>query len=139
MIHEDENFPWDEFDNGEDVVHDDRLDDLSVLTQDISYEGIPDSAEVVTITIDTTRRTTTIYQQDVKQEIKSFVTKIKKDQMHGRCLRELFFVSLFHSYLIILSFVVLSNPIHLSIHSFILPFIHYQQVVPVLFQKDKLE
>ena len=56
MIFEDADFPWDVFDNGEDVVHDDRLEDLSVLTQDIVYESIPDNSGEVVVTLDTTRR-----------------------------------------------------------------------------------
>ena len=59
----------DVFDNGEDVVHDDRLEDLSVLTQDIVYESIPDNSGEVVVTLDTIRRTTTIYDQDVKAEL----------------------------------------------------------------------
>jgi hypothetical protein len=64
MIFEDADFPFDIFDNGEDVVQDDRLEDLSVKTQDIFYEGIPDNSYEVVVTTDTTRRTTTIYDQD---------------------------------------------------------------------------
>jgi hypothetical protein len=96
MIFEDADFPWDVFDSGEDVVHDDRLEDLSVLTQDIVYESIPDNSGEVVVTLDTIRRTTTIYDQDVKAELKSFVANVNKDHNHGRCLRVICFVSLFH-------------------------------------------
>ena len=42
MIHEDINLRWYNFDDSEEIILDDRLDDLSVDTQGIVYtEGIP--------------------------------------------------------------------------------------------------
>ena len=42
MIHEDINLRWYNFDDSEEIILDDRLDDLSVNTQGIVYtEGIP--------------------------------------------------------------------------------------------------
>ena len=42
MIHEDINLRWYSFDDSEEIILDDRLDDLSVNTQGIVYtEGIP--------------------------------------------------------------------------------------------------
>ena len=98
MIHEDINLRWYNFDDSEEIILDDRLDDLSVNTQGIVYtEGIPYDDEVE-VQVDTTRRTITIVEQDVKEELKNFVANINKDHNHGRCLRELLFASLFHSY-----------------------------------------
>ena len=98
MIHEDISLRWYNFDDCEEVILDDRLDDLSVDTQGIVYtEGIPYDDEVE-VQVDTTRRTITIVEQDVKEELKNFVANINKDHNHGRCLRELLFASLFHSY-----------------------------------------
>ena len=70
MIFEEEDFLWDDVDSSEDVVHDDRLDNLSVPTQDITYVGAPDDCNKVVVTIDAARRATTIYAQNVKAEIK---------------------------------------------------------------------
>ena len=98
MIHEDISLRWYSFDDSEVVILDDRLDDLSVNTQGIVYiEGIPYDDEVEA-QVDATRRTITIVEQDMKEELKSFVANINKDHSRGRCLRELLFVSLFHSY-----------------------------------------
>ena len=88
MIHEDINLWWCSFDDSEQVILDDRLDDLSVNTRGIVYtEGIPYDDEVE-VQVDTTRRTITIVEQDVKEELKNFVANINKDHNHGRCLRE---------------------------------------------------
>ena len=58
-----------------------------------------ESIEVeVEVEVDTTRRAITIVEQDVKEELKNFVANVVKDHNHGRCLRELFFMSLFQSY-----------------------------------------
>ena len=98
MIHEDINLRWYNFDDSEEIILDDRLDDLSVNTQGIVYtEGVP-YVDEVEVEVDTTRRTITIVEQDVKEELKNFVANVVKDHNHGRCLRELFFMSLFQSY-----------------------------------------
>ena len=77
MIHEDIILPWYNFDDCEEIILDDRLDDLSVNTQGIVYtEGIPDD-DVVEVLVDTTRRTITIDQQD-ERRIKEFCSKYKQ-------------------------------------------------------------
>ena len=84
MIFEEASFLWDNIDGGEDVVHDDRLDDLSVSTQDIVYVGVPDNCDEVVVTIDTARRTATIYEQNMRNEINAFVASVNKYHNHGR-------------------------------------------------------
>ena len=74
MIHEDINLRWYNFDDSEEIILDDRLDDLSVNTQGIVYtEGVP-YVDEVEVEVDTTRRTITIVEQDVKEELKNFVS-----------------------------------------------------------------
>ena len=79
MIHEDINLRWYNFDDSEEIILDDRLDDLSVNTQGIVYtEGVP-YVDEVEVEVDTTRRTITIVEQDVKEELKNFVANVVKD------------------------------------------------------------
>ena len=55
MIHEDINLRWYNFDDSEEIILDDRLDDLSVNTQGIVYTlGIPYDDEVE-VQVDTTQ------------------------------------------------------------------------------------
>ena len=98
MIHEDINLRWYNFDDSEEIILDDRLDDLSVNTQGVAYtEGTPRDDEVEA-QVDAARRATTIVERDAKEELKSFVASVDKGHSHGRRLRELLFASLFHSY-----------------------------------------
>ena len=63
MIHEDINLRWYNFDDSEEIILDDRLDDLSVNTQGIVYtEGVP-YVDEVEVEVDTTRRAITIKER----------------------------------------------------------------------------
>ena len=79
MFHEDISRRWYNFDDSEEIILDDRLDDLSVNTQGIVYtEGIPDDDEVE-VQVDATRRTISIdCRTRCERRVKEFCSKYKQ-------------------------------------------------------------